>query len=217
MSGQSPTLRSKPDPTGNQQDCIGMTPLHIMTCSSVHDLELYRVIVEKYPANLITEDRWGALPLLYAFLGAAPAEIIQFLLDRYQSLYPGHVFNWMMMILTIGRTDAPNLLQVKQIHFPDQSIDWEYLLDEFSSPSHEHYSFGGLLFRKRMQLCLMYGMSTRVEALAFKVWRDYVTNMIQAATFDYSRDNLYIISRIQEKVAHFEDEPPKLKDIMTIF
>ena len=39
----------------------------------------------------------------------------------------------MMMILTIGRTDAPNLLQVKQIHFPDQSIDWEYLLDEFSS------------------------------------------------------------------------------------
>jgi hypothetical protein len=151
MSGQSPTLRSKLDPskldpTGNQQDCIGMTPLHIMTCSSVHDLELYRVIVEKYPANLITEDRWGALPLLYAFLGAAPAEIIQFLLDRYQSLYPGHVFNWMMMILTIGRTDAPNLLQVKQIHFPDQSIDWEYLLDEFSSPSHEHYSFGGLLF-----------------------------------------------------------------------
>ena len=59
-------------------------------------------------------------------------------------------------------------------------------------------------------------MSTRVEALAFKVWRDYVTNMIQAATFDYSRDNLYIISRIREKVAHFEDKLPKLKDIMTI-
>jgi len=62
----------------------------------------------------------------------------------------------------------------------------------------------------------MYSMSTRVEALAFKVWHDYVTNMIQAATFDYSRDNLYIISRIREKVAHFEDELPKLKDIMTI-
>ena len=158
------------------------------------------MIVEKYPANLITEDRWGALPLLYAFWGAAPAEIIQFLLDRYQSLYPGHVFNWMMMILTIGRTDAPNLLQVKQIHFPDQSIDWEYLLDEFSSPSHEHYSFGGLLSQKRMQLFLMCGMSTRVEALAFKVWRDYVTNMIQAATFDYSRDNLYSSVESEKKL-----------------
>ena len=70
-SGQSRTLRSKLDPTGNQQDCLGMTPLHILTCSSVHDLEVYRVIIEKYPANLITEDRWGALPLLYAFGGDA--------------------------------------------------------------------------------------------------------------------------------------------------
>jgi hypothetical protein len=47
------------DPTGSQQDCLGMTPLHILTCSSVHDLELYRIIVENYPTNLITEDRWG--------------------------------------------------------------------------------------------------------------------------------------------------------------
>ena len=71
----------KLDSTGNQQDCLGMTPLHILTCSSVHDLEVYRVIVEKYPANLITEDRWGATPLLYAFWGAVPAEIIQYLLE----------------------------------------------------------------------------------------------------------------------------------------
>ena len=63
-SGQRWTLRSKLDPTGNQQDCLGMTPLHILACSSVHDLELYHLIVEKYPTNLITVDRWGALPLL---------------------------------------------------------------------------------------------------------------------------------------------------------
>jgi hypothetical protein len=60
------------DPTGNQQDCLGMTPLHILACSSVHDLELYCLIIAKYPTNLITEDRWGALPLLYAFWGDAP-------------------------------------------------------------------------------------------------------------------------------------------------
>jgi len=70
-SGQRRTLRSRLDPTGNQQDCLGMTPLHILTCSSVHNLEMNRVIVENYPANLITEDRWGAL------------QIIQFLLDSY--------------------------------------------------------------------------------------------------------------------------------------
>jgi len=64
-SGQRRTLRSKLDPTGNQQDCLGMTPLHILACSSVHNLELYCLIVEMYPANLITEDRWGAATALY--------------------------------------------------------------------------------------------------------------------------------------------------------
>ena len=106
-------------PTGNQQDCLGMTPLHILACSSVHNIEIYRVIVDNYPTNLITEDRWGALPLLYAFWGAAPTEIIQFLVDSYQSLYPDQVFNWTMMVETMGRCDTPierieNLLHVKQ-------------------------------------------------------------------------------------------------------
>jgi hypothetical protein len=150
--GQCQTLRSKLDPTGNQQDCLGMTPLHILTCSSVHDLELYRVIVDNYPTNLITEDRWGATPLLYAFWGAAPTEIIQFLLGSYQSHYPDHDFNWTMMVETMGRTDMPkesieNLLQVKQMHYPDQPID-DHLLDKFASPP--YVSFSGP-FQERMQ------------------------------------------------------------------
>jgi hypothetical protein len=49
----------------------------------------------------------GALPLLYTFWGAAPAEIIQFLLNSYQSLYPDYVFNWTMMVEIMGRCDTP--------------------------------------------------------------------------------------------------------------
>jgi hypothetical protein len=91
---------------------------------------MYRLIVEKYPTNLVTEDRWGA----------APTEIIQFLLDRYQSLYPNHDFNWTMMVETMGRCDTPkesigNLLHVNQMHYPDQPIDWDYLLNKFAKPS----------------------------------------------------------------------------------
>ena len=105
-----------------------MTPLHILTCSSVHDIDVYRVIVDNYPTNLITEDGWGALPLLYAFWGAAPTEILQFLLESYQSLYPDHLFNWTMMVETMGRCDTPkesieNLLCMKQTHFTEQHID----------------------------------------------------------------------------------------------
>jgi hypothetical protein len=209
----------KLDSTGNQQDCLGMTPLHILACSSVHDIEVYRIIVEKYPTNLITEDRWGATPLLYALWGAAPVEIIQFLLGSYQSLYPDHVFNWTMMVQTIGRTDTPkenieNLLRVKQMHFPEQPIDWDHLLDEFASPSNA--SFGGLPFQKHMQFLFMCGMSERVETLAFKVWRDHFTNMIHTADFQWRRDNSGILHQIREKVAHFENELPKLKEITTI-
>jgi hypothetical protein len=218
-SGQSRTLRSMLNLTGNHQDSLGMTPLHILACSSVHNLELYRVIVEKYPANLITEDRWGALPLLYAFWGAAPNEIIQFLLTSYKSLYPGHVFNWTMMVETMGRCDTPKerieiILCVREIHFPEQPLDWEYLLNEFAQPSNFHrsdYTFNGAPFRERMQFLFTCGMSDRMEALAFKVWRNYITNLIQAAVFQWNRDNLVVLREIQSKLAHFEVELSKLK------
>jgi hypothetical protein len=68
-SGQCPMSNSKLDLTGYQQDCLGMTPLHILACSSVHDLEVYRVIVENYPSNLITEDRWGGAATVVCILG----------------------------------------------------------------------------------------------------------------------------------------------------
>jgi hypothetical protein len=225
--GQSQSLLSKLNPTGNQQDCLGMTPLHILACSSVHDLEVYRLIVENYPANLITEDRWGALPLLYAFWGAAPAEIIQFLLGSYHALYPGYVFNWTMMVETMGRCDTPkesieNMIQMKQLHFPEQQLDWEHLLDEFAKPLNLH-SFGGLPNQERLKFLFMCGMSNRVKSLAFKVWRDYITRMIQTAdfqihtaNFEYYMDNLAILRAIRSKLAHFEGELSQLKEVTTI-
>jgi len=229
---QSRTLRSKLDPTGNHQDCLGMTPLHILACSSVHNLEGYRVMVEKYPTNLITEDRWGALPLLYAFWGAAPIEIIQFLLASYKSLYPGHVFNWTMMVETMGRTDTPkenieDLLRVRQINFPEQPIDWKYLLNEFVHPF--SIPMDGVPFQERMQFLFICGMSDRMEALPFKVWRDNITNMIQTSNFKCSNyvfhgirkvnareENLGVLREIQSKLARFEGELPQLKDATTL-
>jgi hypothetical protein len=212
-------LRSKPDPTGNQQDCLGMTPLHILACSSVHNLELYCLIVENYPTNLITEDRWGALPLLYAFWGAAPNEIIYFLLESYQALYPSHEFNWTTMVETMGRTDTPTenierVLHVRLMHFHDQPIDWEYLLDEFSLPS--TFSFTGLPFQERMRFLFMCGLSTHVEALPFKIWRDCISNMIQTSNFQHNGDNLIILHGIRAELDHFGDELTKLKEITTI-
>jgi ankyrin repeat protein len=114
-SGQRRTLRSNLEPTGNQHDCLGMTPLHILACSkTTHMLELYQLIVDKYPANLIVEDAWGATPLLYAIWGDAPSEIVQFLLNSHQSLYPDHhEFNWNAMLITLGKGNAPQRCDYK--------------------------------------------------------------------------------------------------------
>jgi hypothetical protein len=88
------------------------------------------------------------------FGGVAPTEIIQFLLESYRLLYPTYEFNWTMMVETMGRCDTPkecieNLVLVRLIHFPDQLIDWGYLLNEFSLPSH-HSFVGGLIFQELM-------------------------------------------------------------------
>lgn len=42
---QKRSLRSKLDPIGSRQDCLGMTPLHILACSTVQNIELYQVLM----------------------------------------------------------------------------------------------------------------------------------------------------------------------------
>jgi hypothetical protein len=88
------------DPTGFEVDCLGMTPLHILACSTVQCLEVYQLMVELYPDNLIVEDAWGAVPLLYVIWGDAPSEIVSFLVNSYQSLFPNHEFDWNDMVIT---------------------------------------------------------------------------------------------------------------------
>jgi hypothetical protein len=155
---------------------------------------------------------------LYAFWGAAPAEIIHFLLNSYQSLYPDHVFNWTMMVETMGRCDTPkeqieNLLRAKQMHFHSQPINWEYLLEIFAQPS--CVPFYGAPNLERL-LFFMCGMSDRVEALAFQVWRDHITNMIQTADYKWMEDNSGVLRRIRQKIAHFDDKLAKLKAFTSI-
>ena len=59
-------------------------------------------------------------------------------------------------------------------------------------------------------------MSERVEALPFKVWRTYITAMIQTANFKSDENNSGMLRSIREKLVHFKDELPKLKEATTI-
>jgi predicted RNase H-like nuclease (RuvC/YqgF family) len=63
-----------------------------------------------------------------------------------------------------------------------------------------------------MQFLVICGMSERIKTLAFQVWRDHITNMIQTADYIWMEDNSGVLRRIQQKIAHFDDELPKLKE-----
>ena len=91
----------------NQQDSLGMTPLHILACSKKQRLKLYQMLIENHPENLITKDKWGGLPLLYAVWGRAPVGIIQFLVDSHKLNFPHHELNWETMVKTLAMTSAP--------------------------------------------------------------------------------------------------------------
>ena len=201
------------DPTGNQQDCLGMTPLHILACSSAHNLEVYHFIVEKYPTNLITEDRWGATPLLYAFWGAAPAEIINFLIDSYQSLYPDHEFDWTDMVITLGRANAPvdviqNLLDVQHTLSPGYNIDWDQILEELATATSDDEPFASPATFCFLTRC---SIATRVSAIGVKHFRD---NMADYWMGDKDNDFNRDIWRNETltKLVYYESEFQKLKE-----
>ena len=77
------------------EDCLGMTPLHILACSKKQDMKVWEFLSSsspKFSEMLATEDMWGCLPIFYAFANEAPLEIILFLLQCYRVLSPDDHF-----------------------------------------------------------------------------------------------------------------------------
>ena len=226
--------RSKPDPTGNLQDRLGMTPLHIMACSTVPNLELYKVLVTKYPENLITEDRWGALPLLYAVLINTPtressSEIVQFLVESYKSLFPNHRFNWNEMVLSLARFDTlvvwyachdviRYFCGIQQESFPDQHFDWDVVLEEAANRWDEDHPkhIPTLSFRHLVRL----SSSAQANRMGFTKVLQYVRTMLDkvytADISEGSQGRRDFIAEIQEHLVHCEEEYRALKEATTL-
>jgi len=212
--------RSKLDPTGRKQDCLGMTPLHILACSTVQNIELYKLLVDKYPENLISEDRWGAVPLLYAIWGKAPDEITQFLATTIQSNYPDYKMNWNMMVETLGSVGAidgvQNLVDLQEKYFPEESIDWETVLENVPVNVPQTYNLSCQAVGPLLQLSI----SKRVKAIGVKKWRDDITKAkITKLSPDHQRsiiEKRAFITETKTKLAQYEDEYHRLKEATSI-
>jgi len=176
-SGQRRSLRSKLNPSGSQQDCLGMTPLHIMACSTVQSIDLYKVLIEKYPETLITEDRWGAVPLLYAVWGDAPKEIVKFLGESCSSLYPNHRFDWSKMILVLAQATTKNtgshpsatLHALQEAMFPGQDIDFDLVLEKAVLAASDNHA--GYIPRESFRCLVALSFSKRLKAIQLRTWR----------------------------------------------
>ena len=216
--------------SGNQRDCLGMTPLHILACSKRQRLAIYQVIIEKYPENLITEDRWGGIPLLYALWGGAPGEIIQFLVDSHKSIFPNHELKWGKMLETLGAAANPldtlkGLLVMQQTHFPEQKVDWDNLLDDVAKPLET--SIDRRPSVEVFRFLIKHRISDRVESIGVKQWRKDIMNMIESIPEKTSDTPLHRqmesmgtreshLGSIRAKLASFECDFHRLKEATTM-
>jgi hypothetical protein len=182
------------DPTGIEQDCLGMTPLHILACSTVYQVEIYQFMIEKYPENLIVRDAWGATPLLYAVWGNSPSEVIQFLINSYQSLYLHHEFVWNNMLFTLGRANVSkgviqNLFDIQQTLCPGYNFNWDQVLGELAELEHGFW-YNLLTSPKTYFLLTRCSIATPVSAICVKHFRDA---MAQDAIADEWAGNEYFM------------------------
>jgi hypothetical protein len=171
------------------------------------------VIFDNYPTNLITKDRWGALPLLYAFWGDAPIEIVNFLINRYQSLYPDHEFDWSDMVITLGRANAPvaviqNLIDLQHTLSLGYNIDWDQILVELAravSTTEPHASSATFSFLTRCSI------AARVNAIGVKHFRDNMSDYWMGyMDNDFNREMWR--NETLTKLEYYESEYQKLKE-----
>jgi len=181
-------LRQCMDSTGKQQDCLGMTPLHILACSTKQNVDKYRLLIEKYPETLIVKDKWGDLPLLYALWCNAPTEVLDFLVESYKSLHPDYEIDWGGMILTLAERNAPlvnieKLITTQQQSFPDQKYGMQALVIELASSnaadasSHKPYTS-----IETFRCLLQVSISKRLDTLGIARWRIDLENYIDGVS-----------------------------------
>jgi len=176
--------RSKVDPTGNQQDCLGMTPLHILACSTKPTIEMYQLLIDKYPETLIMKDKWEDIPLLYVFWCNASVEVLDLLVESYKSLHPEFEFDWSGMIQTMTKRNVPlaniqRLVNTHQSSFPNQECNLQTVVMELASlDANRIRRYDPHTPIETFQYLLWITIRKRLDSLAVRGWREELENSI---------------------------------------
>jgi len=184
--------------SGKEQDCLGMTPLHILACSIKQNVEIYQLLIEKYPDTLIMKDKWGDIPLQYAIWCNAPPELVNSLVESCKTLHPDYEFDWKGMILTLAKRDVPlaniqKLVNTQQSSFSDQEYDMQHAVTELAADNaiQAGIHFSGIGFSGRctsietFRYMLQISVYKRLDLLSVSKWcedlKDIISNFPEGA------------------------------------
>ena len=95
--------------SGCRRDCMGMTCLHVLACSSRQTADMHRLLLERYPEAVHAKDSWGAVPVHYALYSGASEEVVTLLLKAQWDQHWRACFD-------------PNLPAVEE-------VDWHHLIE----------------------------------------------------------------------------------------
>ena len=158
-----------------QVDCFGFNPLHALACSSRQSLEVYRMIVERFPNNLSLQDRWGETPLTYVFWNDAPHEVVQYMLRCYRHKCPGFVVDWNRMLYTLCLGNAPIDGLVKLCEYGH--VDLEMMAGRLARPVHSREVKTSS--RKTFKFIVERNLADRVSAVSVRRWREEIAREIE--------------------------------------
>eukprot|EP00980_Cylindrotheca_fusiformis_P004847 scaffold1034_cov127-Cylindrotheca_fusiformis.AAC.28 len=111
------SLKSLGTMSNGSQDCLGMTPLHILALSAKPDIDIIRaLLLQGWSDKLMTKDKWGYLPLYYACECDASIDIIQLFVEGHETLFPNEALDWTKMVKT-SRLDLAQVLLASKLVF----------------------------------------------------------------------------------------------------
>ena len=195
--------------TGNEQDCLGMTPLHILACSTKPTIEMYRLLIDKYPETLIMKDKWGDIPLLYAFWCNASTEVIDLLVESHKTLHLNYEFNWKRMIKILVRHNVPlmriqKLVNTQHNSFPKQEYDMQQLVTELASHDASQASFNkSFTSVDTIQYLLRVSIAKRLDTLGISRWRVDLENCIKSLPKE-AQNRVSDTQAVYERLAAYE-------------
>ena len=154
-------------------DCLGMTPLHVLTCSAIRDLGLYQFIIDKNPDAMNVKDKWGEVPLVYLLISGPPIEIIHYFLETHRRKWGAMPFDFSQMILSIAYFKSAEYVRrmVRTLlpYFSGLVVNWAFILDT----SMTRYIVSVYVFRVLVE----FSVSTRANCMSTE-HRDEIDDLI---------------------------------------